>query len=124
MEATAKKRNLLLVEDHPDTTDAVKRLLTKEGYFVLTAKDVKSALDISNSIKVDLVIADIGLPDGTGYDLMKQLASKYGMKGIALTGRTDPEYKQWATEAGFSDFVEKPYDFEKLKTAIKNAIAN
>jgi CheY-like chemotaxis protein len=65
---------------------------------------------------------DLGLPDGTGYELMKQLRDRHGMKGIALSGYGMKEDRRRSREAGFLDHVVKPVDFSQLLTAIQRII--
>ncbi|HYO08782.1 MAG TPA: response regulator, partial [Tepidisphaeraceae bacterium] len=77
---------ILLVEDHPDTARVMGRLLGRSGYLVSVAHSVASALKFAAAGPFDLVISDIGLPDASGHDLMRQLKTIYGMKGIALSG--------------------------------------
>ena len=68
--------NILLVDDHADTSRALKRLLERMGYQVQTADSVSSALQASQSEPFDIVISDIGLPDGSGLDLMREIKAK------------------------------------------------
>jgi DNA-binding response OmpR family regulator len=63
--------HILLVEDHDDTRMALKRLLKRRGYKVFAAPDMAGALTIAETCEIGLVISDIGLPDGTGYELIK-----------------------------------------------------
>ena len=83
-----KKRRLriLLVEDHEATRTTLTLLLTRRGYKVKTAASVAEARALAQKEKLDLVVSDIGLPDGDGYGLMAELRDKFGLKGIALTG--------------------------------------
>jgi CheY-like chemotaxis protein len=75
---------VLLVDDHEDTRYVLRRLLC--GHDVRTAGCVSEALEEAALYDFDLLISDIGLPDGSGLDLMKQLQAAYRMQGIALSG--------------------------------------
>src|SRR5687767_3760642 len=78
---------ILLVEDHADTRTVLTRLLGMQGHTVHAAADTSSALELAATCEFDLLISDIGLPDGTGYDLMEKLhESRPSLKGIALSG--------------------------------------
>ena len=80
---------LLVVEDHLDTTRMLFLLLAGFGYAVKTAGDAATALELVSREPFDMVICDIGLPDETGYELMKQIRELHPMKGIAVTAYGD-----------------------------------
>ncbi len=119
-DGSAPQRNLriLMVEDHGDTSRFMARLLEGQGHAVSTADGVQSALAFAREQEFDLVISDIGLPDGTGLDLMRQLLSIRPMKGIALSGRGSSEDVRESKDAGFAAHVTKPVDFHKLQQLI------
>src|ERR1700722_10243549 len=85
---TAGRRlKILLVEDHKDSAEVLSLLLTKEGHEVLTAGEIATALDVAKKVFFDVLLSDMGLPDGTGADLMRQLRAKgLTIPGIALSG--------------------------------------
>jgi two-component system CheB/CheR fusion protein len=108
---------ILLVEDHADTSAALRNLLVRRGHRVGLAHDVRLALEMAERDSFDLVISDVGLPDGTGADLMTKLRAT-GVRGIAISGfgmRADVEK---SLASGFSEHLVKPLDFEKLEAAI------
>jgi CheY-like chemotaxis protein len=67
----------------------------------------------------DLVLSDIGLPDGTGYDLMRELSRRYGLQGIALTGYGMDEDVEKSHAAGFRKHLTKPVNIETLEAALR-----
>src|SRR5207248_8042624 len=81
-----KSYRLLVVEDDEPTLAVLTRLLRSQGHDVMTASTVKDALTLATEHTFDFVISDLGLPDGSGIDLMMQLSNDYGLRGIALTG--------------------------------------
>lgn len=112
---------ILLVEDHADTSSALRNLLARRGHRVGTARDVRSALEAAGRDSFDLVISDVGLPDGTGVELMAQLRGR-GLRGIAISGfgmRADVEK---SLTAGFGEHLVKPVKFEKLEAAIERVM--
>ena len=109
---------ILLVEDHADTVRMLSRLLRMEGHAVETAVSVESALRLVEKAEFDLVISDIGLPDGSGLDMMRQLQSKYPLKGIVLSGYGTEEDVRRSKEAGFAEHLTKPLKYELLQAAI------
>ena len=109
---------ILLVDDHEDTLKAMTRLLRKLKHRVITAGNVTDALKVADDHDFDLLISDVGLPDGTGLDLMRQLLARRPLQGIALTGYgTEDDYRQ-TREAGFSAHLTKPIDMQSLAGAI------
>ncbi len=115
---------LLLIEDHEATQQVLARLLERAGHRVLSANSVAGALTIAAAEKFDLVISDLGLPDGTGNDLMDQLRQKYGLRGIALTGYGMEEDLERSRQAGFFTHLIKPVDFNQLRRALQDFSAS
>ncbi len=110
--------NILLVEDHEDSLRAMARLLRKLDHRVATATCVSEALAAAKAENFDLVISDLGLPDGTGLQLMKELLARRPMKGIALTGYGMDADIQLTRDAGFQKHLTKPINFHDLEKAI------
>ncbi len=113
---------ILLVEDHADTAKLLGRLLGRMGYVVLTAGTVARALDLAEAEPFDLVISDVGLPDASGYDLMRQIGQKHGISGIALSGYGMEGDLREAREAGFAEHLIKPVTVEMLDQAIRRIV--
>ena len=109
---------LLIVEDHADTARALSRLLTRSGYLVETASNMAAAVELAKRESFDLVISDLGLPDATGYELMRQLREFGEIKGIAMSGYGMDEDLRKSREAGFSEHLVKPVDVVRLQEAI------
>jgi hypothetical protein len=110
---------ILLVEDHADTARTMTVLLRSLGYQVTTVGSVASALEAATCEKFDLLISDLGLPDGTGLDLMQQLQARGPMRGIVLSGFGMEEDVRRSLEAGFSIHLTKPIDLQRLEAAIE-----
>jgi CheY-like chemotaxis protein len=113
---------LLLVEDHAPTLETLARLLRKRGHQVVTASTVEAALALA-SPGFDLVISDIGLPDGTGVELMVELAQRHGLRGIAISGYGMDEDIARTRNAGFLAHLVKPIDIERLNRVIAQVAA-
>jgi CheY-like chemotaxis protein len=115
---------VLLVEDHEDSARILARLLRRDGHQVKTASEVAMALRMSQAEEFDLVISDIGLPDGTGLDLMRQLRlERPGIRGIALSGHGQESDLQMSRIAGFSAHLVKPLDPSKLEDVVADVLA-
>lgn len=119
----ARGLSILLVEDHQDTSRLMARLLTNLEHRVQVASTYCSALQVAHDQAFDLVISDIGLPDGNGLDLMRQLKEQYGLKGICLSGYGMERDVRHAREAGFLEHLTKPIDFQELQAAIERFAA-
>jgi len=118
-----KPLRVLLVEDHRDTRRMLSRLLTHFGHQVLTADNVRSALDIVASGEIDVLICDIGLPDGSGYEVVSQTRRARPIKAVALTGFGTEEDLRRSKEAGFDFHLVKPVDFHELQTILDKLAA-
>ena len=89
------------------------------GHEVATAEGVATALETAESGTFDLLISDLGLPDGSGLDLMRQIKLRYQLKGIALSGFGMDSDLQSTTDAGFDCHLVKPVPIEQLDAAIR-----
>ena len=110
---------LLVVEDHEPTLAVLARLLRRHGHEVSTANSVKSALVLAASRTFDFVVSDLGLPDGDGADLMRQLTSDHGLRGIALSGYGMEQDFARTEKAGFCAHLVKPINFEELDRSLQ-----
>jgi CheY-like chemotaxis protein len=119
--ATAHLR-VLLVEDHPDTREVLARLLGDSNCAVEATGSVEGALQLAATAPFDVVVSDLGLPDGTGYELMKQLRDRYGIKGIALSGYGMEADQRHSREVGFLDHVIKPVNVSELLVVIQRVV--
>jgi signal transduction histidine kinase/DNA-binding response OmpR family regulator len=112
---------LLLVEDHTDTAAMLRRLLLRRGYEVRMAESVGEALKAASDYELDVLVSDIGLPDGTGIDLIQRLAEMKGgltFRGIALSGFGMTEDLERSRNAGFTEHLTKPVDFAILEKSL------
>ncbi len=115
---------LFLVEDHADTARTLGRLLRKAGYAVLTATSVASATATAEREPFDLLISDLGLPDGSGFDVMELVRKKRGVPGIAMSGYGMDDDLRRSREAGFTEHLVKPVDVPQLIAAIERVAEN
>ena len=111
---------MLVVEDEPATLRLMARLLRRLGHTVTTAGSIASAFDAYQAGEFDLIISDIGLPDGTGLDLIRRVvALQTSIPAIALTGYGMEEDIVRSRAAGFTAHMTKPIDFPKLEAMIR-----
>ena len=116
--APGTSAEILLVEDHEDTARALRRMLENAGYQVGYASTLASARDLAAKRHFQLVISDLGLPDGSGLDLMGELRDSGQLRGIALSGFGSESDVAAAKAAGFAAHFTKPVDWERLRHTI------
>jgi signal transduction histidine kinase len=135
-DATAEARGglrILLVEDHADSREAIAELLRLYGHEIETAESVASALAMlggaggaSGAVDCpfDLVISDLGLPDGSGLDLMREIHARCGpeVKAICLTGYGMEEDIRQSREAGFLAHLTKPVSLQELEGVLQRVM--
>jgi CheY-like chemotaxis protein len=114
-----KHVQVLLVEDHEDTARVLGRILRNAGFDVSHAGTIAEARNLAAARRFDLVISDLGLPDGSGLDLMKALREAQGMKGIALSGFGTDDDVSASAAAGFAAHLTKPVDWDRLRIEIE-----
>ncbi|MDB5304462.1 MAG: domain S-box [Phycisphaerales bacterium] len=109
---------LLLVEDHRDTAAVMSRLLRGLGHEVATADSIARSLQVAGEHTFDLVLSDLGLPDGSGLDLMRQLRERFGLPGIAISGYGMEDDLRQTREAGFIAHLTKPVSFNQVQAVL------
>ncbi|MDQ6810187.1 MAG: ATP-binding protein, partial [Verrucomicrobiota bacterium] len=113
------RRRILLVEDHATTAALMARLLRKRGHEVELAHTKADAINIGSAQEIDIVISDLGLPDGNGYEVMEALRSNSRLFGIALSGYGMEADVDRSAVAGFQLHLTKPVDAQKLYRAVE-----
>jgi signal transduction histidine kinase/ActR/RegA family two-component response regulator len=122
-EEAGRPLHILLAEDHVDTAEALATLLEGLGHRITMAGTVAGGLAAAAQAaaadrSIDLVISDLGLPDGSGLDLMRELARLYRLTGIALSGYGMEEDVRKSRQAGFIRHLTKPVTLDLLKDVI------
>jgi CheY-like chemotaxis protein len=122
-ERAGRALSILLVEDHGDTAEMMAGVLELRGHHVLRAGDVAAALQMAARGRFDLLISDLGLPDGSGLDLMRQLRVRGHMfPGIALSGYGQERDLEQSRAAGFQVHLVKPVDAEHLLKVVDKVV--
>ena len=114
-----KRLNILVVENHDDTLEALKMYLELDGHIVQTATTMQEALGVAAQHQFDLVMTDIGLPDGDGWDLMRQLRERGPVRAIAMTGYGWKEDVEKSRAVGFAAHLLKPLKVDHLEAALR-----
>jgi CheY-like chemotaxis protein len=109
---------VLVADDDADTLKLMALLLERHGCDVRAAGTFQEAQELAKSGQCELLISDIGLAEDSGLELMRDLKSRYGLKGIAVSGHIDPEDVREAEVAGFDRFLAKPISVDQLLKAV------
>jgi len=118
-EAQKAQLRILLVDDHTDTVITLGALLRNLGYEVACAETVKQALQLAKESRFDLLVSDIGLPDGSGHDLMRQIRAKQSIAGIALSGFGMEDDLEKSRAVGFTEHLIKPINVDRLQATLR-----
>ena len=110
--------NVLLVEDHDDSREAIKNWLEWKGWRVFTACDQKSGLALGKRQTIDLLICDLQLPDGNGWELMTKLKEDKSVYGIITSGHCSGADIARSKEVGYVEHLVKPYPVEELEALL------
>ena len=114
-----------VVENHQDTLDAIKMFLEAQGHSVEVAPDMKSALKLAPKTTFDVLISDIGLPDGDGWQLMTRLRELIpNLKAIAMSGYGMRADLAKSEAAGYAAHIVKPFGPMELDAALKKVLGN
>ena len=114
--------SILLVDDHVDSLELLARLLRRCGHRVATARRVDEAVRAIGRERFDILVSDIGLPDGCGTDIMRAIKAEQGTPGVALTGHGEEHYIAACAEAGFAARLLKPVVFKQLVEAMETVL--
>jgi len=118
--------NILVVEDDITVRDNLSRLLTMEGYNVVTAEDGREALDtITKTKNIDLILSDIKMPNIDGYELLKQLKGNKNTELIPLiflSAKTSQDEVRRGMNIGAEDYITKPFSAEDILNTIKTRL--
>jgi two-component system, chemotaxis family, CheB/CheR fusion protein len=114
---------ILLVEDHLASQRAMAKMLSRRGYEVTTANNGAEAMRLAEGCQYDLLICDVGLPDISGWDVLKktQKACPH-IPAIAVTGFGQPADRQRSALSGFKAHLTKPVTIAQIDTAIEQVL--
>jgi two-component system response regulator RegX3 len=113
------RRNILLVEDEESITVPLSEALRREGFEPQVAGTAVEALELAKSTDPDLVLLDVMLPDGSGFDVCRELRARSRVPIIMLTARGDEADRVAGLEAGADDYVVKPFSAREVAARIR-----
>jgi DNA-binding response OmpR family regulator len=114
-----KRKTVLLIEDDCVLLDLNKRVLERERYRVLAARNLKEGRELAAAENPRIVILDINLPDGNGVEFCRELRKTENIPIIFLTALTGEENEKAGCGAGADDYITKPYSVDRLINSIK-----
>lgn len=117
--AVSQSLRVLLVENHPDTLQMLTFYLEEMGYEVTSARTIAEAVGVLRSLDIDIMISDIGLPDGRGWELMEQVPRK--VFAVAMSGLGVNEDRARSRAAGFRHHLLKPFRAAELDKILLEA---
>lgn len=112
---------ILIVENHPDTLRYMQIYLAKTGYRILTASTMQEGLQRLREEPCDILVSDIGLPDGDGWQLLRESGLSSRVYAIAMTGFGLDNDLQQSTAAGFRHHLRKPFSPDQLDRYLEEA---
>ena len=112
---------ILAVENHPDTREVLTALLESLGYVVIVAASMRAALAMAEGSHCDVLISDIDLPDGNGWELLSHLQLPRPMYAIAMSGYGTSSDHNRSKAAGFRHHLVKPMGLERLEPILVEA---
>jgi CheY-like chemotaxis protein len=125
LEPATIARRVLIVEDDDDSREMLVELIGMLGHRAVGSANASDALRVAQNDEPDVVLIDIGLPDASGCDIARSLRTFPNgerMRLVALTGYSDSATRQLAAEAGFDDFVVKPFSSENLADLLNHQL--
>ena len=118
----SNKYKVLIIEDEGNIRHFVRTILTTNGYQVIEAKTLAEGRMAFMSHSPDVVILDLGFPDGDGMDFLKMVRKEFSTPVIVLSARTDERDKVQALDAGANDYITKPFGTAELQARVRAAL--
>lgn len=113
-------KTVCILEDEEELREILGIYLEKNGYYVLKTASLKEAYEILNNHIVNIWVIDLMLPDGSGFDLLKDIKSKSNTPVILISARNDSIDRVLGFEMGCDDYISKPFLPKELIFRIKN----
>jgi DNA-binding response OmpR family regulator len=116
-------KRILLVEDDPTLAVTLRERLEKESYQVEWCNSVSQARTVAQS-PFDLVVLDVGLPDGSGFQLAREIKARSQTPFIFMTAQSDAEARLQGYEIGAEEFIPKPFHLREFLLRVRHVLAN
>jgi two-component system, OmpR family, response regulator RegX3 len=119
VDMAAGRRTILLVEDEPAIAEPLAETLTREGFLLHVAGTAADAVDAAASLRPDLILLDLMLPDGSGFDVCREVRRASQVPIIMLTARGDEADRVIGLELGADDYVVKPFSAREVTARVR-----
>ncbi|MWD28823.1 response regulator [Aquicoccus sp. SCR17] len=119
-------KHVLLIEDEPNIIEAIRFILSRDGWEVDTHANGQDAVELVRRKSPDLVILDVMLPGKSGYDILRELRSDPGSEGLPvlmLTARGQAKDRELAERIGASRFMTKPFSNADMLDAVRDLVS-
>lgn len=115
-------RDVLLIEDEPNIIEAIRFILSRDGWAVRTHSDGRTAFDAVSAAPTDLVILDVMLPGRSGFDILRDIRGAddtAGLPVLMLTAKGQTKDRELAEQLGVSRFMSKPFSNSDVLEAVR-----
>ncbi|MEL6510775.1 MAG: response regulator [Pseudomonadota bacterium] len=115
-------KHVLLIEDEPNIIEAIRFILSRDGWSVDTHSDGANAIERVQSMKPDLIILDVMLPNKSGYDILRDLrddALTAKLPVLMLTARGQTKDRELAERLGVNEFITKPFSNSDILASVR-----
>jgi len=116
-----EKQCVLVVDDHPKVLRFIEINLKLHGYEVITTTSGQEALDLAKSVNPDILLLDIIMPGIDGFGVLKELRTYSNLPVIAFSASHESQDK--AMQLGANDFIQKPFDADKIVSRMKKLLS-
>lgn len=116
------ENTILVVEDDVKIIQTIYLILKEQNYNVIIAKTKQEAITYIKNKKINLILLDIELPDGTGFDVCKQIKQYSDIPVIFLTGKTEEKHIVYGLDIGADDYISKPFNNNVLISRINSVL--
>jgi len=113
------RRTILLVEDEPAIAEPLAETLTREGFHLEVAGTAAGAVEAAGRVRPDLILLDLMLPDGSGFDVCREVRRNSQVPIIMLTARGDEADRVIGLELGADDYVVKPFSAREVTARVR-----
>jgi two-component system, OmpR family, response regulator RegX3 len=113
------RRTILLVEDEESITEPLTAALAREGFDAHPARSAAEALELAPKLEPDIVLLDVGLPDASGFDVLRELRKDSSVPVVMLTARGEEADRIVGLELGADDYVVKPFSAREVAARIR-----
>ena len=123
--STVEERKVLLIEDEPNIIEAIRFILSRDGWRVDTHSDGKSAIEAVRERAPDLIILDVMLPNRSGYDILNDLRGAeetHDVPVLMLTARGQTKDRELAERLGASRFMTKPFSNREILETVRELV--